>query len=218
MAEWLNSLRLRVRAFLRRRRMEQDLQDELAFHLAMREEQLGASGARDAGAGARRRFGNVTRIREDLRESWALAPRLGAFVRDFRYAARTLPRSPGFAAVVVLTLGLGIGANTAFFSVVNAVLIRPLGYAGADRLLLLYEGFPQRIDRLPFPRSISTISGGGSSPSRPLPRTGTSRSRSRVTAVRNGSRGPGSRRTCFAHWVSNRRAAARSRQTRTGPA
>jgi len=150
MAEWLNSLRLRVRAFLRRRQLEQDLQDELAFHLAMRAEQLDTSGASDARAGARRQFGNVTRIREDLRESWALAPRLGGLVRDFRYAARTLPRSPGFAVVVVLTLGLGIGANTAFFSVVNAVLIRPLGYAEADRLALLYEGFPQRIDRLPF--------------------------------------------------------------------
>ena len=150
MAEWLNSVQLRLRALLRRRQLERDLEDELAFHLAMREEQLGTSGTTDAGAGARRRFGNVTRIREDLRESWALAPRLGGLVRDFQYAARTLPRSPGFAAVVVLTLGLGIGANTAFFSVVNAVLIRPLGYADADRLVLLYEGFSKRIDRLPF--------------------------------------------------------------------
>ena len=150
MAEWLNSVQLRLRALLRRRQLERDLEDELAFHLAMREEQLGTSGTSDAGAGARRRFGNVTRIREDLREAWALAPRLGGLVRDFQYAARTLPRSPGFAAVVVLTLGLGIGANTAFFSVVNAVLIRPLGYADADRLVLLYEGFSKRIDRLPF--------------------------------------------------------------------
>ena len=150
MAEWLNSLRLRLGALLRRRELERDLEDELTFHLAMREEQLGSSGVAEAGAGARRRFGNVTRIREDLRESWALAPRLRGFLRDFRYAARTLPRSPGFTAVVILTLGLGIGANTAFFSVVNAVLIRPLGYADADRLVLLYEGFPERIERLPF--------------------------------------------------------------------
>ncbi len=151
MAEWLKSLRHRVRALLQRRQQEQNLQDEVAFHLAMREEQLRTSGATDPGRGARRRFGSVTRIREDLREAWAVAPGLSALLRDLRYAARALRRDIGFAVVVVVTLGLGIGANTAFFSVVNAVLIRPLGYADADRLVLLYEGFPKaHVDRLPF--------------------------------------------------------------------
>ena len=151
MTEWLIGLRHRLRALLRRRQLEQDLDDEVTFHLAMREEQLRASGAPDAGTGARRQFGSVTRIREDLREAWAFAPRLASLLRDFRYAARQLRRSIAFTSVVVLTLGLGIGANTAFFSVVNAVLIRPLGYADADRLVSLQEGFPQaRIDRLPF--------------------------------------------------------------------
>jgi predicted permease len=151
MAEWLNSLRHRLQALLQRRQLEQDLQDEVAFHLALREEQLRTSGTLDADRGARRRFGSVTRIREDLRETWAVAPGASAFLRDLRYAARTLRRDAGFASVVVLTLGLGIGANTAFFSVVNAVLIRPLGYADADRLVSLQEGFPRaRVDRLPF--------------------------------------------------------------------
>ena len=149
MAEWLSSLRLRLRALLQRRQLERDLQDEVAFHLAMREEQLRGSGALDAAVRARRRFGSVTRIREDLRETWALAPSLSALLRDLRYAARTLRSSLGFASVVVLTLGLGIGANTAFFSVVNAVLIRPLGYADADRLVSVHEGFSQA-HRLPF--------------------------------------------------------------------
>jgi macrolide transport system ATP-binding/permease protein len=151
MAEWLKSLRHRLQALLQRRQLEQDLQDEVAFHLALREEQLRTSGTIDAGPGARRRFGSVTRIREDLREAWAVAPRMSAFTRDLRYAARTLRRDAGFAGVVVFTLGLGIGANTAFFSVVNAVLIRPLGYADSDRLVSLQEGFPHsHVDRLPF--------------------------------------------------------------------
>jgi predicted permease len=150
-AEWLSSLGLRLRALLRRRQLEQDVEDEVAFHLAMREAQLRRSGASDAGAAARRRFGSVTRIREELGELWAFAPGVAGLLRDFRYAARTLRRSPGFAAVVILTIGLGIGANTALFSVVNAVLIRPLGYADADRLVSVQEGFPHvRIDRLPF--------------------------------------------------------------------
>jgi predicted permease len=150
-AEWFNSLRLRVRALLRPRHHDRDLQDELAFHLAMREEHLQETGTTDAGRTARRRFGNLTRIREELRETWALAPAAGALVRDLRYAARILRRSPVFTLVVIVTLGLGIGANTAFFTVVNAVLIRPLGYADADRLVSLSEGFPQAgIDHLLF--------------------------------------------------------------------
>ena len=139
MAEWLSSLRQRVRALLRRQRLEKDLQDEIAFHLSQREAQLRASGAADAGIDARRRFGSTARIGEELRDAWAVAPGLSGFLQDLRYALRTLRRYPGFAAIVAVTLGLGIGINTAAFSIVNAALITPLGFADPDRLVALQE-------------------------------------------------------------------------------
>jgi hypothetical protein len=91
---------------------------------------------------ARRRallaFGNVALVREDARAVW-VRPWLDALGQDVRYALRMLRRKPGFAAVVVLTLGFGIGVNTPTFSVVNAALIRPLGFAEPERLVALNE-------------------------------------------------------------------------------
>ncbi|HEX5110188.1 MAG TPA: ABC transporter permease [Vicinamibacterales bacterium] len=139
MREWLNSLRLRLHATWRRRQLDQDLRDEMAFHVAMRQAQLGQAGAANPGAEARRRFGSTARIAEELRDRWALMPRLASLARDFRYAVRGLGRHPGFALVVVLTLGIGIGINTATFSIINAVLIRPLGFPDPDRLVALQE-------------------------------------------------------------------------------
>lgn len=151
MAEWLRSLRLRVGALARRRRLEQDLQDEMAFHLAMREEQLRSSGEAQAGVEARRRFGSTARIGEDLRDTWAVAPGVAGFVHDLRYALRTLRRYPGFAVVVAVTLGLGIGINTATFSIVNAALIKPPGFADPDRLVAIREQIVgYEIDEGPF--------------------------------------------------------------------
>jgi predicted permease len=135
MPERLHAVWLRLRALLRRRQAAQDVEDELAFHLEMRERQLRTSGAPDADARARRQFGNVTRIREDLHEAWQLAPRLGHAARDVKYAVRTLRRNPGFATIVVVTLGLGIGANSAIFAAVNAILLEPLRYPDAARLM-----------------------------------------------------------------------------------
>jgi predicted permease len=83
-------------------------------------------------------FGNVALVREDARAVWA-RPWLDAVGQDVRYALRMLRREPGFAAVVVLTLGFGIGVNTATFSVVNAALIRPLGFAEPENLVALNE-------------------------------------------------------------------------------
>ena len=139
MNEWFHSLRLRLRAALKRRQLEEDLRDEMAFHVAMRQAQLGDAGAPNASAEARRRFGNRTRIAEEMRDGWSVAPRMASLVEDLKYAFRTLRRHPGFALVVILTLGIGIGINTATFSIVNAVLIRPLPFPEPERLVALEE-------------------------------------------------------------------------------
>ena len=133
--EWFKSIWQRLRTLGRAERLNRDLRDEMAFHLAQRAEQLQRSGDVDAARHARHRFGNPARLREDLREQWSVAPRLAMLVQDLRYAGRTLKRSPGFALVVILTLAFGIGINTATFSIVNASLIRPLGFSEPERLV-----------------------------------------------------------------------------------
>ena len=90
---------------------------------------------------ARAKFGGVAQLQESLRDQ-AGFPMLESIVRDVRYALRGLRRNPGFSLIVVLTLGAGIGANAAVFSFVNAVLLRPLPYAGADRLVAVQETSP----------------------------------------------------------------------------
>jgi predicted permease len=122
-----------------------DLERELQSDLELEEEEHRESGLsqEDARYAARRAFGNATLIREQTRETWGWM-RLERFVQDVRYALRQLGRNSGFTAICILTLALGIGATTAIFSVVDALLLRPLPYPNAPRVVRIWNTFTPR--------------------------------------------------------------------------
>ncbi|MBY0502745.1 MAG: ABC transporter permease [Bryobacteraceae bacterium] len=139
----------RISSFLRNilfsNRVDSDLSSELRSQLELLVEQKMAAGMdeKEARRAARAEFGGIDQVAESVRDV-RIGIRFQQFCQDINYGARVLRRSPGFSVAAILVLSLAIGANTAMFSVIEGVLLRPLPYKDADRLCVLWKSIPQR--------------------------------------------------------------------------
>ena len=142
----LDKLRLRVKSLFRRTRVEHELDDELRFHLEKQIERCVAQGMtpKEARYAARREIGGMEQIKEECRDMRRVSY-IENFLQDLRYGLRQLRRNPGFTAVAVITLALGIGANTAIFTLVNALLLKSLPVERPNELVLLGHGLDRGV-------------------------------------------------------------------------
>jgi predicted permease len=141
---WLYTVPLRLRSLFHRRRVEEELDEELRYHLenktaAYMDKGLNAAEARRA---ALREFGGIEQAKEECRDTRQVRP-VETLLQDVRFGARALRKHPGYTTLAVLTLALGLGANTAIFSLVNGILLRPLPFAAPERLVAVTGTFPK---------------------------------------------------------------------------
>jgi hypothetical protein len=136
---WFYTIPLRLRSIFRRSMVEQELDEELRYHIDRQIEENIAKGMtpEEARYATLRAMGGVERRKEECRDTRRVRW-IEDLIQDVRYSLRTLRRSPGFTAVVVLTLALGIGANTAIFSMFEGIVLSPLPYREAERLVTVW--------------------------------------------------------------------------------
>jgi predicted permease len=148
----LNKLRLRFRALFFRSKMENELEEEVRFHLEREIEENLARGMspEEARSAAMRNFGGVEQIREQCRDERGIRF-LEEVWQDLRYGFRTLRKNPGFTAIAVLTLALGIGANTAVFTLINSVLLRTLPVPNPHELIVINDPMRGKSSMISFP-------------------------------------------------------------------
>src|SRR5207248_2899538 len=137
---WISKIRLRVRSLIQRSRVDRELGEELEYHLDELIDYYASTGMSPAEARyqALREMGPIELRKEECRDARGLAA-IESVRQDVTYALRALRKSPGFTAVAILSLAISIGANTTIFTLVNSLLLTPLPFPGAERLVVLHE-------------------------------------------------------------------------------